>query len=53
MTEEQKLQDLADKHTAKKEAADKVKNMTAVERRRSIEDRKLARELGLELGDLV
>jgi len=51
MTEKQ-LQDLADKHAAKKEAADKIRDITAVERRRSIEDRKLARELGLELGDI-
>lgn len=53
MTEEQKLQDLADKHEAKKKAEIQTKSQKAVERRRSLEDRELARELGLELGDLA
>lgn len=53
MTEEQKLQDLADKHAAKKEAADKVNNMTAVERRRSIEDREMAKAGGFDVEELA
>lgn len=43
----------AEKQIKATEKAELTKNQQVVKRRRSIEDRKLARELGLELGDLV